>query len=49
MTNSAFSDHAQLIRNLLVSDKEFAFANMASMPVTLDVSKSSGWLNADAP
>eukprot|EP00964_Phaeocystis_antarctica_P012285 scaffold6790_cov69-Phaeocystis_antarctica.AAC.12 len=34
--------------SLLASDKEVAALNMDCMSVTLDVSKLSGWLNADA-
>ena len=40
--------HAQLINSLLALDKEFANLNMPLMSVTLDVSRLSGWLNADA-
>ena len=40
--------HAQRINSLLALDKEFAPKNMLLMSVTLDVSKLSGWLNADA-
>ena len=40
--------HAQRMTNLLASDRELARKNMLAMSVTLDVSKLSGWLNADA-
>ena len=40
--------HAQRMSSLLAADKEFAASNMLPMFVTLEVSKLSGWLNADA-
>ena len=40
--------HAQRMSSLLAADKEVAALNMNCMPVTLEVSKLSGWLNADA-
>ena len=40
--------HAQRINSLLALAKEFADPNMLLMSVTLDVSKLSGWSNADA-
>ena len=35
--------------SLLAADKEIAALNMDCMSLTLEVSKPSGWLNADAP
>ena len=40
--------HAQRIDSLLTADKKDAPRNMRRMSLTLDVSKLSGWLNADA-
>ena len=40
--------HAQRMRSLLALDKEFVLEKMYFMSVTLDVSKLSGWSNADA-
>ena len=40
--------HAQWINSLFASDKEFDGAKMASMSLTLEMSKLSGWLKADA-
>ena len=40
--------HAQRMSSLLALDKEVVALNMDCMSVTLDVSKLSGWLNADA-
>ena len=42
------SSHAQRIASLLASDRESVRLNMLLMVVTLEVSKLSGWLNADA-
>ena len=42
------SSHAQRITSLLASDRESVRLNMLLMVVTLEVSKLSGWLNADA-
>jgi hypothetical protein len=41
-------DHAQRISSLFATDNPFALLNMDCMFVTLEVSKLSGWLNADA-
>ena len=41
--------HAQRMSSLLALDKERVPVNIQRMSVTLDVSKLSGWLNADAP
>ena len=40
--------HAQRMSSLLALDKERVPVNIQRMSVTLDVSKLSGWLNADA-
>ena len=40
--------HAQRMSSLLAADKEDAPRNMLRISLTLDVSKLSGWLNADA-
>ena len=37
------------MKSLFAWDKEFVSSNMNFMSVTRDVSKLSGWLNADAP